>query len=894
MPGVIIMTAKPPNTSTLTSEPQSETTAELKFEAVLDEEGNTVDRGGVTYSKALTFKGSGDPVRRLEIRDDIDQLTTVDSGSSGSWIKAHTLSDFKRYKLIAMELDSPFNFSKPPYQIVLASETPIIDKVIGENGEIDDGDIYDGVLADIKGFAPPGMVVEALNHGSPTGKTATVDGDGLFNLTFDGLTAGRYKITIKAANGKESGVFEFLVPWDIELILDRVYDSRGEVIAENDTTYDVRATAYGDAWPCEGVQLLNHNNPVDGAIGTADENGRWKIDFELSAPNWYCLAVQALYGEGETSKPPYRFYVKEDVKLSLDDVIDSKGPILEDGTTYDKRVRICGYARPGKRVQLRNHGEPIGGATTPADLDSGYWEIELDVLPLTYKITVEGLYDDHEVTKPPRTFHVALDVTLSLDDVLESEDGPSVPEGETTYKNMLFIIGHARPGESIQLFNYGAPIEGAIANADPLNGAWKFLLKVIDGEYCLTAQANYGDNEVTDPPRTFIVSAIIQPHDTRVFDTDGLVDDNGTTPFDFVVARGYAAPLAAIKLKINGVIDPKPEPTDEEGKWARLVHDLEYGTRYTIIAVADYSGNAESNPWTFTPEAATIVPILGEVTDPEGNKVGGSDGGPTLHTKLTFTGQAKPHGTVEILNGASSLGEATADGKGNFRKVIFGLPETTYDIKIRGLYAGNPESTQRWTFTIEQAVRPTIGRIFDVTADILPDGYTYETTVTVEGRAHRLQKVQIFDGDDFLREVPVEGNNSFKAELGGLSFKNYDLRIKPLYGSDLPYSAVHGFSVITRGVLSIDNVTDPNGNPIPDNGSISENKVFTFNGRGAPPNTYVNLYRDNDIFAGRRLADEDGTFHVNTGSHPLGGPYKFYLKGVDGRTSQNWYIRISR
>ncbi|MCP2022787.1 carboxypeptidase-like regulatory domain-containing protein [Pseudomonas laurylsulfatiphila] len=888
------MTAKPPNTSTLTSDTQSETTEPVTFDAVLDKDGQTVGRNTATYSKTLTFKGTAGRDTDLEIRHNMDQLTTVTSGGSGNWSKLHTLSDFKRYKLVAMELQPDFNYSTP-YEIVLASETPIIDKVIGKDGPIDDGDPYTGDSLEFSGFAPPGMEVEAFNDDTTTGKKINVNPDGFFRLTLDGLAAGTYKIKIRAANGKESDVFNFRVVSDVKLILYEVSDSQ-RVIPEDGSTYDEMVTVRGNAWPGEQVQLLNYDTLIDGATGTArEEDGLWEIELEVSGFNEYRLRAKALYGEGEISEPPYPFSVKEDVKLSLDEVVGSKGPIPDGDTTYDKKVKIYGYARPGRRVQLRNHDKPIGEAITPTDEETGYWEIELEVsAPNEYRLTVEALYGNGEISTPARTFHVALDVKLSLDDVRESEDGPPVDEGGTTDKSPLFITGHALPGESIQLLNSDVPIKDAIATADLVDGVWKFLLDVTDGDYSLTARAEYGDNETTNPPRTFTVESIIQPHNTRVFDSDGLIEDNGTTPYNYVIVRGDAAPLAAIKLQINGVTDLTPEPTDDTGKWAKLVQDLIYGTTYQFIAVADYGDNAESNPWTINPEAPTIVPILDEVTDPEGNKVGGSGGGTTLHTKLTFTGQAKPHGTVEILNGTSRLGEATADEKGDFRKVILGLPETAYNIKIRGLYTGNPESTQHWTFTIEQAVRPTIRRIFDSTNDIDPDGYTYETTVTVEGQAHRLQKVQIFDGDDFLREVSVEGNNTFKAELGGLRFKNYDLRIKPLYGSDLPYSAVHRFSIITKGELSIDNVTDPNGIEIPDGGSVSENKAFTFNGRGAPPNTYVSLYRDNDIFAGRKLAEEDGTFHVNTGSHPLGGPYKFYLKGVDGRASRDWYIRISR
>ena len=788
------MTAKPPNTSTLTSDTQSETTAELIFEAVLDEEGSTVGRGDITYSKTLTFKGTGNSVRKLEIRDDIDHLTEVTSGSSGSWIKSHTLSAFKRYKLIAAELDPPYNFSRPAYEIVLASETPIIDKVIGENGPINDGDPYPGDSLEFSGFAPPDMEVEAFNGDTTTGDKINAKPDGFFRLTLDGLAVGTYKIKIRAANGKESDVFNFRVVSDVKLILYEVSDSQ-RVIPENGYTYDEMVTVRGNAWPGEQVQLLNYDTLIDGATGTArEEDGLWEIDLEVPTPNEYRLRAKALYGEGEISEPPYPFFVKEDVKLSLDEVVGSKGPILDGDTTYEKKVKISGYARPGRRVQLRDHDKPIGETSTPTDEESGFWEIELDVTPRTYRLTVEALYGNGEISAPPHTFHVALDVKLSLDNVLVSEDGTPVDEGETTNKSPLLILGKARPGESIQLFNGGDPIKDAIAIADPVDGIWNFLLHVTDGFYSLTARANYGDNETTNPPRTFRVESIIQPHNTRVFDSDGLIEDNGTTPYNYVFVRGNAAPNAAIKLKINEDIDPRPEPTDHEGRWVRFIPNLNYDTKYEFIAVADYGDNAESNSWTITTGVQHIHPVIKNVVDSHGVPV--LEEGYTTDRKPDFNGEATPGQRVELWNGDEYIGFSLTNQKGE--------------------WSGSPDSD--------------------------------------------------------------------------LSYKKYSITAKVKDDvSDPPRT----FTVVDGSKLTILNVTDRSGNPIPNFGSVSQHEVFTFNGYGAPPNKEVNLYREG-TWAGRTEADARGWFHVNTGSHSPGAShYKFELKSSDGQTSQAWYIRIT-
>lgn len=398
------MTTTPPKTSAITPNTQNETIAKVTFDEVRDSNGHLVGNNSVTFDKNLNFKGTAGENTELWIRDEAGTITDVTSDDYGDWIKEVTLRGFQRYSLYAIEKFPPQDRSSQ-YVIVLATETPIIDTVIGKNGPIKDGDPYDGDSLEFSGYAPPGMEVEAFNGDTTTGKKTMVDTVGRFQLTLDGLTAGDYSIKIRATNGKESSAF---------------------------------------------------------------------------------------------------------------------------------------------------------------------------------------------------TFRVILDVKLSLDDVLESEDGPSVPEGCTTGKTQLIIKGHAMLGESIQLLNGGAPIKDAVATADPVNGAWKILLDVTDGDYRLAARADYGDGEITAPPRTFTVESTIKPHNTRVYDSDGLIQDNGTTPYNHVIVRGDAAQSAQIRLKINGVTEPKPEPTDDTGKWARLVTSLEYGTTYQFIAVADYGDNSESTPWTIT------------------------------------------------------------------------------------------------------------------------------------------------------------------------------------------------------------------------------------------------------------------------------------------------------
>ncbi|WP_339503223.1 carboxypeptidase regulatory-like domain-containing protein [Pseudomonas silesiensis] len=490
------MTAKPPSASSLTPDTPTDTTATVTFTEIRDSKDILVGQNTITYDKTLTGKGTAASNTELWLRDRTNKFEEVTSGALGIWIKTFTLSDFKRYSLTAIEKNPPQDFSSPARTFLLATETPIINTVVGDEGPIQSGDTYHGDSVEITGNAPPSVEVIALD-GEDELEKELVNADGVFELILNGLTAGTtYNIKIRAPDGKESATFVLIKPSDLE--------------------------------------------------------------------------------------------------LSLDDVLESEsGPSVPEGdTTYKNKLIIRGHAKPGASVQLLNHDSPIEDATAPADPTDGAWTIPLDVTEGSYSLTAEAL---GEVTDPPRTFIVAVEVELSLDDVLESEAGPSVPEGDTTYKDKLIIQGHAKPGASVQLLNHDSPIDDATAPADPIDGAWEIPLDVTEGSYSLTAEVL---GEKTAPPRTFTVASTERPQITHVTDSDGPIDDNGDTRYTFVVVRGDAAPSEGIRIKINGVIDPTIEPTDDRGQWARLRTGLVPGTEYQFIAVAAYDDNPESDSWT--------------------------------------------------------------------------------------------------------------------------------------------------------------------------------------------------------------------------------------------------------------------------------------------------------
>jgi len=682
------MTVKPPSSSTLAPDAPIETLATVTFTEIRDANDKLIGNDEVTYDLTLTCKGTAAPNTELGIRDGLINLEDTTSQSNGNWLKALTLSTFKRYQLIAQEKKPPQDFSRPAKTFILATETPIIKEVIGKNGPIQSGATYDGDSLEFTGYAPPGMEVEALNGDTSTGKKATVDSEGAFKLILNELTAGPYTIKIKAANGKESSEFEFRVIADIKLTLDEVADSNGP-IEDGDTTYETEVTVKGSANPGDEIQLLDDNNTIVGATTTAEADGTWQILLPVVIKTYKLTASSS---SGDVTAPPYTIIVKLHVDLSLDEVTDSKGDTIPaDGSTYDNKVIIKGFARPDDEVQLLDNGSEISGATTTAGAD-GAWQIEIPVTHRTYSFTARA---NGEVSDPPYTITVKADVKLVLDDVKDS-DGTTIPERGTTSEGKVTVSGYARPDADVQLCNKGSEISDATATARDVDGFWEIELDVTNGDYSLTVKALYGEGEISSPARTFNVEAIVKPRNTRVYDSDGLIEDNGTTPYNWVIARGEAAPSQAIRLKINGDSLVTPVPVDDKGQWAKLVQNLDDETEFKFIAVADYGDNAESNSWTIN---TTTNPVIESITTKEGKPIPNGGSAPS-GTTLTIAGYgAAANKTVLLLLGTNVITGETVNADGTFQ-LFLSVSGPSHPVKAT-VQDANFNKSNEWTFSVD-------------------------------------------------------------------------------------------------------------------------------------------------------------------------------------------------
>ena len=270
-------------------------------------------------------------------------------------------------------------------------------------------------------------------------------------------------------------------------------------------------------------------------------------------------------------------------------VRDSRGEILDGGTTYDTQVTLRGTATRDQKVEIFDGSTPKGQANVGAD---GVWTHSLSGLSVkTYSLTAKALYGAEPVSAPPRTFTVAEAKTPTISSVIDSQG--QVAPGGTTYDRAVTLDGKANANQKVEIFD-GLTSKGS---ADVNNsGDWTlFLSGLTVKSYSLTAKALYGTEPESAPPRTFTVAAHVAPTITSVRDSRGEVSNGGVTTDTSVALQGRVTPLRQVQIYDAGfpkhIVD-----ASSRGDWST---SLEVAVGSRILTARSISTGQDSNTRSF-------------------------------------------------------------------------------------------------------------------------------------------------------------------------------------------------------------------------------------------------------------------------------------------------------
>ncbi|HEX8540658.1 MAG TPA: Ig-like domain-containing protein [Pseudomonas sp.] len=273
------------------------------------------------------------------------------------------------------------------------------------------------------------------------------------------------------------------------------------------------------------------------------------------------------------------------------------------------------------------------------------------------------------------------------------------------------------------------------------------------------------------------------PTISGVVDSAGTsIPNPGTTQDTELTLSGTGNAAGIVSVLDNGSLIDRASVRDD-GTW----------TTSATVALGPHSftaratDGAESLPWVITVVNAAVKPEITSVVDSKGVSI--PAGSSTSDTSVTLAGTAEPGSTVEIDDGTTSWGTAPAPG-GAWTKTLAGLPLGLHSMTaITGADVSDP-----WAFTVIVEVQPTITSVRDSKGEVANGGTTFDTTVTLAGKAAASQQVEIFDGVTSKGTATVQASGDWTLPLTGLSLTSHSITAKGLYGSQ-PVSAARTFTV---------------------------------------------------------------------------------------------------
>ncbi|PBJ21604.1 Bacterial Ig-like domain (group 2) [Pseudomonas sp. ACN8] len=319
---------------------------------------------------------------------------------------------------------------------------------------------------------------------------------------------------------------------------------------------------------------------------------------------------------------------------------------------------------------------------------------------------------------------------------------------------------------------------------------------------------------------------VVTPTITKAEDSKGdEIPQNGTTADTAVTLTGTASKGQQVEVFDGTTSKGKATADLTTGIWTHPMTGLSLAA-HSFTAKALYgSGQVSTPPRTLT-VTAVAAPTITKAEDSKGDEI--PQNGTTVDTAVTLTGTASKGQQVEVFDGTTSKGKATANvTTGIWTLTVSGLAVAAHSITAKALYGAGASSAAR-TFTVTAVVAPTITTVkgSPSNADIPANGYTVETAVVLTGTASKGQQVEVFDGTVSKGKATANVTTGiWTLTVTGLAVAAHSITAKALYGAGAS-SAARTFTVTAVVAPTITTVKgSPSNTDIPANGYTVETAV---------------------------------------------------------------------
>ncbi|WP_150144938.1 BapA/Bap/LapF family large adhesin [Enterobacter bugandensis] len=758
----------------------------------IDPQTGSVTNGGSTNDPRPQLSGTAEAGSTVTIYDGGVAIGTALVASNGTWtFTPSTDLTESTHQITVRATDAAGNLGPAspvftltvdltpptaPTAIVLTDDTGAI------RGTITAGTPTDASKPILAGTGEPGGTITIYDNGVAVG-TTTVLPNGTWSVTPDGpLADGTHTITVVEtdAAGNQSAASEpiiFTVDTTPPL-------APGDLVVSNDG-----GTITGTAEPGSTVTIREG----DAILGTpvADSEGNFSLTLTPPKLNGEILTADATDAAGNTgpatsAAAPDITPPQAPVIVSvIDDVLNTTGPVDQNGLTNDRAPTLNGTGEPGSTITIFNGSDIIGTVAVPS---SGLWNFT-PPSPLadgTYVLTATATDAAGNPSGQSNVWTIIVDgtapaapvITQVVDDVPERTG--SLDLNETTNDSTPTLSGTAEANATVTIRVDGVDIGTTVADG---LGAWSFTpdTPIAEGQHTLTAVATDAAGNISDvsnswgiiidsvAPDAPVITQVVDDVPERLGALNSGDSTNDTTP----TLNGTAEPGSTVTIRQDGV-DLTTIVIDSSGTWTYTPTTPLVNGTYTFTAVTtDGAGNTSQPSGGFTltvdttpPAAATIATVTDDVGGVNGPLTSGDT---TDDTQPLLQGTAPADAVITVYDGTTLLGTATLDGSGgwSFTPVI-PLTDGPHTLTVHATdAAGNTTISTPFELTVD-TVPPATPDIPAITVN--PDGTetplnpgetTRDTTPTLSGTGNPGDTVTIYNGGVKLDDVLVDGTGNW-------------------------------------------------------------------------------------------------------------------------------------
>lgn len=359
-------------------------------------------------------------------------------------------------------------------------------------------------------------------------------------------------------------------------------------------------------------------------------------------------------------------------------------------------------------------------------------------------------------TPPPVTVTAPTIVSFSPDTGITGD-------GITSANNHLDIKGTADPNSTVTVYDGTTKLGTTTANA---TGSWDYITSILtDAKHVLTAvETSGGQNSAASAPLTVTVDTHAPA--APILTSDSVVNTN------HILVSGTAEANSTITI-YDGTNIVGKGTTGSNGTFSVTTSALPTGSHALTATATDAAGNisAASQPTdpgipappTTTPPAAphivSFTPDSGAVGDHITN-----DNTPTL------SGTALAGSTVNLFDGTTHVGAATADASGHWTTTTSVLGDGTHNLTATDTVSGQTSSaSSAFAVTIDThaPAAPTMG-IYAQDGSAV-GATTTLTDLVLKGSAEAHSTVAVFDGGNQVGTAATSNSGSWSFDTGHIA-----------------------------------------------------------------------------------------------------------------------------